>query len=1123
QASAAADNLGNHTATTDLDLATNKLVGNGGTEGLVIDAAGNVGIGTVAPAVELDVNTGVINASAICDESNSNCIDLSVGATAASVKSVAANPGVGNVAGDVVYNTTDNIAYVYNGTAWGPLGDSGGSADNLGNHTATANIELAGNWLSNDGDNEGVFVDTAGNVGIGTTAPGSKLHVEGITIVSESVDNSALTGLPPQQMIVGNLEPVDGGASLIQLNTVNGSSAFATAWIGNVSEASNHASSLIFANEDPINPNVITERMRIAASGNVGIGTTAPDKPLHVKSTFGSAAQFERTDGANVIQLSRTNENGAGLDSTPVQLQYVAETSTDGVVESIGSLRFKMDTASQGLIDSSFEVLNYENGVVQTPFVINSSGNVGIGTTNPDTTLDVGTGSINAAEICDESNANCIDLSVGASAASVNSGGTNPGSATQGDVFYNTGDDVAYIYNGTAWEPMASSGSSDAVLTDADPATNLTGAVEGDIAFNSTSDRLQVYDGSSWVDVDGSNGDDLGDHTATQNIELGSNRIVNGGTAGIRVNSLGHASVGDLAPLSTAALRISPNDDSAQDGIVIRTHASNADILFSDSGVIAAEDNMTFNIDSDNDNPDTAGFTFAKNSKGNASTALVKITEEGNVGIGTASPGEALVVGDHAFSFHNGGHRVLAFDSEYNDLAGDWERQGGAAYQGQFGFNPNTGSAYIRSSSIDGASGTFDNFFLDMVGSTGNVGINTNAPDSKLHVEGDVRAAGEFTVADAGITPDHLNDNSAQVGLSVTPGGQLKISNSMSVPLIANRKGDDGHIIQLRQGGNLEGTISVSGSTVSYNAFTGSHYARLKESLEKGRLVSFRGRNIYNNNNTESEIIYGAVETSKANDSKVLGAYLGVEEGGSPRSDKNPDLIMAVGNGVMWVADKGEDVSIGDYLISSSTKGHAMKDPETYPVSYIVARAAESVNWDEVISTFEGVKHKRISVTYEAFTKESPNYYEKLAAQNYVKAGHISGMETLLKLNPVQYVWENSAEKEEKGLGFIASEVSKVDPQLVDYESSNVDKPSRVRLSGMVALITKAFHELFERVEKIFSKTEVLDTQVAELKRQNDVLREKNQELEDRMNRIEQILINSRQDDSRVPASIEGK
>lgn len=52
--------------------------------------------------------------------------------------------------------------------------------DNMGNHTATSNIKLSGKWLSNDGGNEGVYVATNGNVGIGTTSTSkAKLTIGG--------------------------------------------------------------------------------------------------------------------------------------------------------------------------------------------------------------------------------------------------------------------------------------------------------------------------------------------------------------------------------------------------------------------------------------------------------------------------------------------------------------------------------------------------------------------------------------------------------------------------------------------------------------------------------------------------------------------------------------------------------------------------------------------------------------------------------------------------------------------------------------------------------------------------------------------------------------------------------
>jgi hypothetical protein len=53
------------------------------------------------------------------------------------------------------------------------------NAGGLGNHTATTNLTLNGHWLSGDGDSEGVYIDAAGNVGVGTATPEVALHVAG--------------------------------------------------------------------------------------------------------------------------------------------------------------------------------------------------------------------------------------------------------------------------------------------------------------------------------------------------------------------------------------------------------------------------------------------------------------------------------------------------------------------------------------------------------------------------------------------------------------------------------------------------------------------------------------------------------------------------------------------------------------------------------------------------------------------------------------------------------------------------------------------------------------------------------------------------------------------------------
>jgi hypothetical protein len=121
----------------------------------------------------------------------------------------------------------------------------------------------------------------------------------------------------------------------------------------------------------------------------------------------------------------------------------------------------------------------------------------------------------------------------------------------------------------------------------------------------------------------------------------------------------------------------------------------------------------------------------------------------------------------------------------------------------------------------------------------------------------------------------------------------------------------------------------------------------------------------------KSEIIYGIRPSTLPNDPKTMGAYLGLQESGLPYSVDNPYLVMAVGNGVMWVVDKGEDILIGDYLISSDVAGHAMKENGTYATAYIVARVAEPLKWSSETAMINGIKHKLISVFFENFVQNN--------------------------------------------------------------------------------------------------------------------------------------------------------
>lgn len=70
-----ADNMGNHTATQNLNLGSYTLVGNGGSTGISITSSGSVGIRTNSPAAALSVSGGVqIGYDSVCDASKAGTI-----------------------------------------------------------------------------------------------------------------------------------------------------------------------------------------------------------------------------------------------------------------------------------------------------------------------------------------------------------------------------------------------------------------------------------------------------------------------------------------------------------------------------------------------------------------------------------------------------------------------------------------------------------------------------------------------------------------------------------------------------------------------------------------------------------------------------------------------------------------------------------------------------------------------------------------------------------------------------------------------------------------------------------------------------------------------------------------
>ena len=84
-------------------------------------------------------------------------------------------------------------------------------------------------------------------------------------------------------------------------------------------------------------------------------------------------------------------------------------------------------------------------------------------------------------------------------------------------------------------------------------------------------------------------------------------------------------------------------------------------------------------------------------------------------------------------------------------------------------------------------------------------------------------------LSDGNIVIGRTSNDLTAAGCSLEASGTGAFIRSGGPCVILSRLTNDGEIIRLDQGGTTEGTISVSGSTISYNAFSGSHWSRLAD------------------------------------------------------------------------------------------------------------------------------------------------------------------------------------------------------------------------------------------------------------------------------------------------------
>ncbi|MDP6770390.1 MAG: hypothetical protein QF704_06810, partial [Anaerolineales bacterium] len=312
---------------------------------LTIDDSGNVGIGTTAPAYTLHVNKSVDNDWAAQIENAENTAGRNyglriVGGSSSADTTLAiedfnrnslvtvkgdGNVGIGttaptfglSVAGGNISlgdSSGDNaeflLGYSSGGGPWNLIGVDADNDASIGDPTGNLNIDIHGgafNFL--DTGTTRMTINSAGNVGIGTTAPQSKLDI--------SLDNTNTGFVGDENQYALNLRNTNTTTNNWVIMTFDdnpGSNAPSAAIGAKFTDHTNNYADLTFGTRSA---GGFPADMTIQSGGNVGIGTTSPDVKLQVGMSGAPALPTLGTASGHVALIDDSEDWGmySGLDN----------------------------------------------------------------------------------------------------------------------------------------------------------------------------------------------------------------------------------------------------------------------------------------------------------------------------------------------------------------------------------------------------------------------------------------------------------------------------------------------------------------------------------------------------------------------------------------------------------------------------------------------------------------------------------------------------------------------------------------------------------------------------------------------------------------------------------------